>query len=215
MAKLTQSVVSYPDRGPWGNSRYRGNTSGHLVADLIDTYKPQTVLDPMEGGMTTFEVCEERFLDYEGYDLNDGHDLLSATTQKLMRIKSPEGVDMIFWHPPYWNMITYHETDRRDFAHGSYEQYLQRMQRGMAFLATMLNGKENSRLCILIGDLRRSGVYYWMARDISTPEKLRMAKLRLDALVIKQQNNVTSNQRVYSKPLIRIMHEYVLILKPR
>ena len=29
------SVVSYPDRGPWGDFRYRGNCSGHLVKDLI------------------------------------------------------------------------------------------------------------------------------------------------------------------------------------
>jgi hypothetical protein len=28
------SVVSYPDRGPWGDSRYRGNCSGYLVKDL-------------------------------------------------------------------------------------------------------------------------------------------------------------------------------------
>ena len=33
-----QSVVSYPDRGPWGNNKYRGNMSGYLVKDIIEQF---------------------------------------------------------------------------------------------------------------------------------------------------------------------------------
>jgi len=32
--KSLRSVVSYPDRGPWGDASYRGNCSGYLVKDL-------------------------------------------------------------------------------------------------------------------------------------------------------------------------------------
>ena len=46
------SVVSYPDRGPWGDSRYRGNCNGWLVKDLILRFKCRSVFDPAEGGGT-------------------------------------------------------------------------------------------------------------------------------------------------------------------
>ena len=44
-APLT-SVVSYPNRGPWGDNRYPGNCSGYLLIDLCATYRPASVLDP-------------------------------------------------------------------------------------------------------------------------------------------------------------------------
>lgn len=54
MADLSRSnIVSYPDRGPWGDSKYRGNTSGWLIRDLIEFFQPKSVLDPMEGSRTT------------------------------------------------------------------------------------------------------------------------------------------------------------------
>lgn len=37
---LTHSVVSYPNRGNFGDSRYRGNCTGHIIVDLIETYLP-------------------------------------------------------------------------------------------------------------------------------------------------------------------------------
>ena len=32
------TVLSFPDRGPWGNNRYRGNCSGYIHAFLIEVY---------------------------------------------------------------------------------------------------------------------------------------------------------------------------------
>jgi len=29
------SVISYKDRGPYGNNSYRGNCSGYVIKDLI------------------------------------------------------------------------------------------------------------------------------------------------------------------------------------
>lgn len=54
------SVVSYPDRGPYGDWRYRGNCSGRLIKDLIKFYKPKSVLDPCEGGRTSDATVYER-----------------------------------------------------------------------------------------------------------------------------------------------------------
>jgi len=53
------SVVSYPDRGPWGNAQYRRNCSGWLAKDLILRFKVESVFDPAEGSGTVKEVVEE------------------------------------------------------------------------------------------------------------------------------------------------------------
>lgn len=42
-----QSVVSYPDRGPWGNNKYRGNCSGYLIKDLIEQFHIKNMSDYM------------------------------------------------------------------------------------------------------------------------------------------------------------------------
>ncbi|GAI97079.1 unnamed protein product, partial [marine sediment metagenome] len=52
-----KSVVNYPERGPWGDTKFPGNTSGYLLVDLIDYYQPKSILDPMEGSGTTGDVA--------------------------------------------------------------------------------------------------------------------------------------------------------------
>jgi hypothetical protein len=44
------SVVSYPARGPWGDSKYRGNCSGYLVKDLILRLKVKAFLTLQKAG---------------------------------------------------------------------------------------------------------------------------------------------------------------------
>jgi hypothetical protein len=63
------SLLRYPDRGPWGQSGYKGNCPGFLVVDLMDYFKPSSVFDPMEGSGTTREVCADLNVNYEGRDL--------------------------------------------------------------------------------------------------------------------------------------------------
>src|SRR6266511_4246341 len=70
------SIVSYPDRGPWGDNRYPGNSSGYLLIDLCATYAPRAVLDPMEGGGTSRDVCADMGITYQGFDLHSGVDSL-------------------------------------------------------------------------------------------------------------------------------------------
>ena len=78
------SVVSYPDRGPWGDSRYRGNCSGHLVKDLILRFGCQSVFDPSEGGGTVRDVVTginqylKKDIEYEGRDLRQGWNLMTS-----------------------------------------------------------------------------------------------------------------------------------------
>ena len=104
--KYITSVVSYPDRGPWGDARYRGNCSGYLVKDLILRFNCQSVFDPAEGGKTVRDVVtginkfRRRCIYYEGRDLSRDWDIVTG----LMPDKK---FDMVWFHPPYWDIIKY------------------------------------------------------------------------------------------------------------
>lgn len=35
----TGTILSFPDRGPWGSSKYRGNFSGWIPASILVRYR--------------------------------------------------------------------------------------------------------------------------------------------------------------------------------
>ena len=51
------SIHSRVERGPYGNSKYRGNCGGYLIRDMLLYFKPRRVLDPMTGSGTCRDVC--------------------------------------------------------------------------------------------------------------------------------------------------------------
>ena len=54
---MQSSIISYPNRGPWGNSQWRGNASGRVYKDLFEQLKPKVFTDPMVGSGTSVEVA--------------------------------------------------------------------------------------------------------------------------------------------------------------
>lgn len=92
-----QSIVSYPNRGNWGKSSYRGNHSGHLMVDLINQLNPKLVCDANEGSGTNRDVCREMGVEYIGLDLHSGHDF----TRHFILDQLPRPADLVWTHPPY------------------------------------------------------------------------------------------------------------------
>jgi hypothetical protein len=192
------SVVSYPNRGPWGNNRYPGNCSGYLLIDLCATYRPAAVLDPMEGGATSREVCADMEIPYAGFDLRSGVDSL--------RDDVGSGYDLIFWHPPYHDMKIYSE-DLRDMSRaGSLAAFLALLRNGYRRFFDLLT--PGGRLAILIGDLRRRGRY-----EPLTAEVARLDRDHLEGIIVKTQHNVSSNKVQYSGAFVPILHETLTIFR--
>ncbi len=107
------SLLSYPDRGPFGRADYRRNCSGYIVRDLIVQYTDHTkttlVVDPMQGSGTSRDVCQflntqGHTIEYTGLDLNTGFNIL----KNEIRPKLTRPADLI--HPPYHNMLRYSGT---------------------------------------------------------------------------------------------------------
>jgi hypothetical protein len=192
------SVVSYPERGPWGDNRYPGNCSGYMLIDLLATFQPHSVLDPMEGGGTTREVCADMAIDYAGFDLRSGTDSL--------RDDIGAGYDLIFWHPPYHDMKIYSD-DPRDLSRaGSLAAFEVLLREGFwRFFELLAPG---GRLAILIGDMRRRGRYEPLTTDVA-----RLNRQRIEAIIVKAQHNVSSNKTRYGGAFVPILHETLTLFR--
>lgn len=212
---LTGSVVSYPERGNYGSSSWRGNTTGHLVYDLLETFDPSLVCDPMCGSNTTGDVVAEMNrqgynIQYVGLDLHSGFDVLSDS----LAARLPREADFIFAHPPYHDMVPYSGSQWGAQAHPadlsrceSYEDFLSKLER--ACLNLYEATRRGGHYAIQIGDLRRAGTYYPMQAHL-----VAIAPGALENIIIKRQHNCVSDRKSYGGGrLIRIEHEYVCVFR--
>jgi hypothetical protein len=97
------SILSFPDRGPWGNSQYRGNCSGYVYKRIFEHLRPRVFTDPMVGSGTSVEVAREMGIEAYGLDLHSGFNILK--TSILETVGKPS--DLVLSHPPYHGLIPY------------------------------------------------------------------------------------------------------------
>jgi len=157
------SVVSYPDRGPWGDPKYRGNCSGHLVKDLILRFNCQSVFDPAEGSETVRDVVSginkylRRDINYEGRDLNKGWNILTNPLPEKQ-------FDLVWYHPPYWDIIRYSDNPKDLSKCRTLEDFEFKLNQSVERLYKAL--RPGGLLVILIGDKRKEGTYYALFKTL-------------------------------------------------
>jgi len=203
------SVVSYPDRGPWGDASYRGNCSGYLVKDLILRFGCRSVFDPAEGSGTVRDVVaginqfHMKSIDYEGRDLRQGWDILTGPLPEKQ-------FDLVWYHPPYWDIVRYSD-DPNDLSNcQSLEEFERKLNRSVERLFQAVN--PGGILAVLIGDKRKDGKYYPLFRSLLFNPNIG----ELKALIIKVQHNCRSDSKGYPAKnpfLIPIKHEYCLVFR--
>lgn len=207
------SILSYPDRGHWGKSSYRGNCSGHVYRDLYRATNPQFVVDPCVGGGTSVEVAQEMGIEALGLDLHSGFNMLSDSI--LSAAGKPS--DLCVSHFPYHDMIVYggnvHQVIHPDDLSRceSVDDFIEKCH------LALMNQREAVRpggyYATLIGDLRRKGKYYSFQSDFIS----RMPADELQSVIIKAQHNCWSDGQNYAgrfnKGLPRIQHEYLIVWK--
>lgn len=59
LEKQDSSVLSFANRGPWGNNKYRGNCSGWIQAFLIWKYQVSKFAELFSGSGTGYDVCRD------------------------------------------------------------------------------------------------------------------------------------------------------------
>lgn len=210
-----QSIVSYPDRGPYGRNTYRGNCSGLLIKDLIAQYKLQGLSDFMVGSGTTEDVVREAGIRGDFADLNRGYDMISMDI--------PNRAENIFWHPPYGAMIKYADSqykasdverttglsaetirqhDLSSFTNWS--EFVKMMNYCMMKQFAAL--EKGGRMFTLVGDWKQKGKLYSMILDLIKPGTV-------ENIIIKAQHNCWSERQSYSGNFVPIVHEYLLVTR--
>ena len=211
-----ESIVSYPDRGPYGKNSYRGNCSGLLIKDIIKQYKLTGLSDWMVGSGTTEDVVREMGIRGDFADLNRGFDMMSMDI--------PNRSESTYWHPPYWDLIVYsgqqYNVKSVEAATGlsaetiladdlsrcpSWEEFVKKMNYCCMKQFSAL--EKGGRMFILVGDIKRKGRLYSMLFDLIKPGTL-------EQVIIKAQHNCWSDRQVYSNNnFVPIVHEYLVVLK--
>lgn len=205
-----KSVMSFPNRGPWGDNKWRGNSSGYVIKELIEHFNPTLFVDACEGSGTSRDVCNELGIEYVGLDLHKGNDF----TKDYILSQLPRPADLCFTHPPYHNLIKYsgevygnNAIDGDTSRCSSPEEFISKSQ-------TMLMNqreatKEGGIYSTLIGDHRKNGEF----RSYQSDFIQMMPKKELLSVTIKLQHNCLSDGRQYSGNFVPILHEYLLLWK--
>ncbi|MCQ4924919.1 hypothetical protein NE686_17590 [Tissierella carlieri] len=205
-AKLT-TVMNFPERGPYGDSSYRGNCSGYVQKALFEHYEPKKVIDPFCGSNTTGDVCLELRIDHLCLDLNPrygGFDILSD--------EIPESCDFVFSHDAYHDIINYSGAVWAGDPHPNdlsrcetYGEFIQKINIAHAKMYNAL--RKGGHLAILTGDIKRKGQFYSIIKDMDFYGKIQQH-------IIKLQHNCFSDNIKYNNPkLIPIVHEHLLIFR--
>ena len=215
------TVLSFPDRGPWGSSKYRGNCSGYIQAFLMWKYGVKKFAELFAGSGTGSDVAKDMGVTYIGADLNPNpvrNDILVVDAIKDEVPEAFYGADMVFMHPPYselikipyansmWNDPT-GTLSKSDLGQMPWDEFIQQLNSVvMKYYSAMDYG---SRMSILMGDVRRNGLHS-MLNDIVKPGQL-------EQVIIKMQHNTVSGRsgNTYggNRNFVPLAHEYLLVLK--
>jgi hypothetical protein len=203
---MNSSIMSFEDRGPWGQASWPGNCSGHIYRTLFEQLKPRDFADPMAGSGTSIEVAREMGITAYGFDIHRG---FNAVKDSIVEAVGHE-VDVCLSHPPYGDIVLYAD-DKDDLSRCSSDAVFHDQLQ-----LVMMNQREATRAgkiygCI-IGDKRRNGIYVnYMAELIC-----RMPSDELTGVLIKAQHNCVSDAKSYAGlKMPRIAHEYIVLFRKK
>jgi len=197
---MLSSILRFPNRGPYGDARYRGNCSGYVGTLLADWLKPKNAWDPMAGSGSVVQGLQASGVYVVGTDLRQGVDILSTDDDLAL----PVGIDLGFLHPPYWDIVTYNDDPRCLSRTQPYDRFIHQLNDALCRLFGAL--RSGGHLAVLVGDVVKAGRIYPIVRDIDwlgTPIRL----------FIKEQHRCASDARPYPGEVVRIAHEYLVVTR--
>lgn len=217
VGKDLTSFVAYPERGKGGNNQWRGNCSPKCVADILK-YTLQTkryygkdlshftLLDPMSGSGTSKYVADKFGINSVLYDLNPNAPQGKGGWNAL-KDDVEDSSDLIFFHPPYHNIIRYsgnmwgQQADPDDLSQcATYDEFIEKLN--FVIKKLFMSLRNDGRLAVLVGDVRTKGQFYSISDD--------MMKIgNIESFIVKGQFNCVSDSKTYKKPFIPIVTEYL------
>lgn len=211
------NVLSFPERGPWGSSKWRGNCSGFIQALLMYKYDVKKFGEVFAGSGTGSDVAKDMGVSYIGVDINPNpvrSDILCVDAIGDDVPYQFGAADMVFMHPPYPMInIPYAgsmfpdptgQLSKLDIGQMDWETGMKVLNAIiMKYYASMKSG---SRMGVLVGEVRRNGTSYSMLNDLVKPGKL-------EQMFVKLQHNCVSDGRRYSKAVTLNAAEFLIVLQ--
>lgn len=220
LEKQQNTVLSFENRGPWGNSNYKGNCSGWVVAYFIKKYGVKALAEIFSGGGTGYDVCKDMGVEFVGIDLNPKpvRDKIISMDILDESIDLPDGfynADMLFLHPPYpsihdikyagnmWKDTSNYA--QKDIQNMSWSDGMKAVNKSiMRGYAAMQPGAYE---VVLVGEIRSKGQYRSMYRNLAIPGILHQT-------YIKMQHNTSSQNRTYGNSDFALTgHEMIAVIK--
>lgn len=221
------TVLSFPERGPWGSSSYRGNFSGWIPAAIIYRYGAGSVSEIFAGGGTTSDLCRDLEIPYCGIDLNPAPVRNNILTMDIMDEESelPDAfyeADLQMIHPPYpcINHLHYSNSmwmDTKNMA--SHDIQEMSWEKGMlsvnrAILRGYAAMPAGSYQAVVVGDIRRKvngkSIFKSMLSELAIPGEMVQILIKMQHNTMSGRTGNYANQR---NAFFMIEHEYVVVIK--
>jgi hypothetical protein len=202
------SIHSTVIRGPYGDSRYPGNCSGHIIRDLLMFFRPRNVLDPMAGSGTCKDVCDELRIPCWSFDIKDKLDASDPATFNQVSGK----FDFVWLHPPYWRMKKYSGDPRCLSNAKDMTEFYLRLRQVIRNCKDALS--ERGKIAILMGDyhdpkLRKMVPCVQMTKEAALREGLWPACTD----IIRLQHGNSSSKKSYTSSFIPGIHDTCMVFE--
>lgn len=197
------TIMSYPERGPWGDKNWWGNWSGFIPGYFMQKFNAKAVCEIYAGSGTTSDVAKDLGIRYTGIDLSPTPTRSDIISMNILDedMELPDGfyeADIHFSHPPYpginnvkYSDYMWNDTEKKgifDIQNMSYEKGMTCINKGiMRDFATM---KRGAYLVIMVGEIRSKGQYHSMIQDICKPGIFHQS-------FVKIQHNTRSGRNTY------------------
>lgn len=223
------TVLSFPERGSWGDSKWRGNFSGWIPASLIYRYDAKSVSEIFAGGGTTSDLCKDLEIPYCGIDLNPTPVRSDIISMDILdeQMDLPDGfynADLQILHPPYPCIQNIHYANEmwKDTT-GVASKDIQEMpwEKGMnAINQAVLRGYSampaGSYQAVVVGDIRRKvdgkSVFKSMLTDLAIPGEMVQLLIKMQHNTVSGRNSSYGNYSNH-RNFFLIEHEFIVVIK--
>ena len=164
---ILYTIWDFEDRGDYaGHKDFVSNCSPQVVEQCVLrlTEKDDLILDPMAGSGTALDVFHILGRRCIGFDIKPTRPDIRLNDSQTLPLES-ESIDMVFIHPPYWNLITYTNAEENlpDLSRAStFEEYLNMLKQVFQECFRVL--KPEKYMCVLLGDMIREGRFIPICR---------------------------------------------------
>lgn len=210
---IPYTVWDFKERGEGGDKNFHGNTSPKVVRQLLLMLtKPlDHVIDPMVGSGTTIDVCKRLGRRCDAFDLYPKReDIVEYDATQPWPFDMG---DLIFIHPPYWNLVIYSnkQNDLSDTA--TVRDYYRLLRQCFRNAYDAL--KENGYLAVQQGDLVQDGRSYPLCSETYSILKDLGFRYHADIIKIAHTSREKSGMvaEYFWQKLWKISHDHILIFK--